>query len=377
MTRKQQAPQEPKRNVGLKTGTRTNSCETESSNYRTIVAKCNHIAPDRPDIAYVVKELVRHMANPTEGDWQRLKRSGRYLKGKPRLQQMYKWQNEQTILRAYGDAGWAWCKEIRKSTISGCVKIGEHTIKGWSKTQSSIVRSPGESELYATPKAAAEGLGIMVVLSAFGWRMRGEVWGDARAALGIIHRRGLGKTRHKDTGHLWVQEVAAKERLKFKKVLGKDNPADLYTKYVDENTIDHPLETLQYRHQGGRSDEASKLHMIISFQKAYEEDENKLMCEWANTVLNTVEEAWKKKQRKHNGDPGRTESHVGSAKLEAMLRDGRKQLEDTRRVLESLYNHYDTTTIKSSLRGARQRSSTALQKSFFATRGPLWQNKFE
>ena len=84
--------------------------ETESSHYRAIVARCNYIAPDRPDIAYAAKELARHMANPTEGDWQRLKRLGRYLKGKPRLQQVYKWQNEQTILRVYSDADWAGCK---------------------------------------------------------------------------------------------------------------------------------------------------------------------------------------------------------------------------------------------------------------------------
>ena len=43
----------------------------ESSKYRAIVARCNYIAPGRPDIAYAVKELARHMANPTCGDWQR------------------------------------------------------------------------------------------------------------------------------------------------------------------------------------------------------------------------------------------------------------------------------------------------------------------
>ena len=70
----------------------------------------------------------------------------------------------------------------------------------------------------------------MSVLSDLGWYMKGEVWGDASAAFGIINRRGLGKTRHIDTGHLWIQEVAAKGRLKYEKVLGRDNPADLYTK---------------------------------------------------------------------------------------------------------------------------------------------------
>ena len=94
----------------------------------------------------------------------------------------------------------------------------------------------GESDLYAALKASAEGLGAMSVLSDLGWYVKGEVWGDAGATLGIINRRGLGKTRHIDTGHLWIQEVAAKGRLKFEKVLGRDNPADLYTKYLDEKT---------------------------------------------------------------------------------------------------------------------------------------------
>ena len=56
--------------------------------------------------------------------------------------------------------------------------------------------------------------------------MKGEIWGDASAALGIIHRRGLGRTRRIDIGHAWIQEMAAKDRLKFKNVLGKDNLAD-------------------------------------------------------------------------------------------------------------------------------------------------------
>ena len=115
--------------------------------------------------------------------------------------------------------------------------IGSHLLKGWSKTQTLIALSSGESELYATLKAASEGLGIISVAKDLGWKLDGEVWGDASAALGIIKRRGLGKTRHIDTGSLWIQQTAAENRLKFGKVLGRDNPADLYTKYLDWNTI--------------------------------------------------------------------------------------------------------------------------------------------
>ena len=96
----------------------------------------------------------------------------------------------------------------------------------------------GESELYATLKAAVETLGMISVMKDLGWDVTGEVWGDASAALGIINRRGLGKTRHIDTGLLWIQQTAAERQLKFSKALGADNPADLYTKHLDASTIE-------------------------------------------------------------------------------------------------------------------------------------------
>ena len=107
--------------------------------------------------------------------------------------------------------------------------IGDHLLKGWSKTQTLVALSSGESELYATLKAASEGLGLLYVAKDLGIWLNGEVWADASAALGIIKRRGLGKTRHIDIGLLWIQETAAEKRLKFNKVLGRDDLADLYT----------------------------------------------------------------------------------------------------------------------------------------------------
>ena len=50
--------------------------EKDTLKYRAIVARCNYISPDRPDIAYTVKELAGGMANPRKGDWQRLKSFG-------------------------------------------------------------------------------------------------------------------------------------------------------------------------------------------------------------------------------------------------------------------------------------------------------------
>ena len=92
----------------------------EASQYRALVARCNYLCPDRPDIAYSVKELARSMSSPSRGNWQQLKRLGRYRKGKPRIQQVFEWQTMPTMIRTYSDADWAGCKATRKSTTGGC-----------------------------------------------------------------------------------------------------------------------------------------------------------------------------------------------------------------------------------------------------------------
>ena len=112
-------------------------------------------------------------------------------------------------------------------------------LKGWSKTQSLVALSSGESELCASLKAAAETLGMISVMKDLGREVTGEVWGDASAALGIINRRGLGKTRHIDTGLLWIKQTAAERQVQFSKLLGRNNPADLYAKHLDASTMEN------------------------------------------------------------------------------------------------------------------------------------------
>ena len=104
------------------------------------------------------------MAKPTNRDWQKLKRLGRYLVGRPRLVVLYDWQNPTSRVTANSDSDWAGDKRTRKSTSGGIVRIGTHFIKSLSKNQSVIALSSAEAELYAIIKTASETLGIMSLL---------------------------------------------------------------------------------------------------------------------------------------------------------------------------------------------------------------------
>ena len=63
---------------------------SEATQYRAVVARCNFLSVDRPDIQFASKECSRCMSSPKNGDWEALKRLGRYLLSRPRVVHLYK-----------------------------------------------------------------------------------------------------------------------------------------------------------------------------------------------------------------------------------------------------------------------------------------------
>ena len=117
--------------------------------FRAIAARANYLPADRPDIQYAVKEVCRRMAKPVEGDWQKLIRLGRYLKGPPRCVLEYRWQAAGSVPTGYSDSDWAGDRTTGKSTTGGIVMLGTHLVKSWSRTQDSVTLSSAEAELVA------------------------------------------------------------------------------------------------------------------------------------------------------------------------------------------------------------------------------------
>ena len=73
-------------------------------------------------------------------------------------------------------------------------------VKAWSKTMGVLALSSGESELAAVVRVATEGLGLQSILSDFDLCGHVASKSDATAAIGIVHRLGLGKVRHLAVG---------------------------------------------------------------------------------------------------------------------------------------------------------------------------------
>jgi hypothetical protein len=202
---------------------------SEATVYRRAAARLNYMALDRADLSYASKECSRGMANPTRGDVIRLKRVLRYLKGAPRIVNVFKWQDVYSKLTTYSDSDWAGCSKTRRSTSGGMILRGSHLLAHWSSTQSTVALSSAEAELNALIKAASETLGVLNMLKAMGKEFECQIFTDSSAANGIVHRLGCGKVKHLEARQLWLQEVVRRKTLKVSKVGRENNASDAMT----------------------------------------------------------------------------------------------------------------------------------------------------
>ena len=189
-----------------------------------------------------------------------IKRLCRYLQGLPRVVQRIDFGDHlPSVVKAYVDSDWAGCRKTRKSTSGGVLMLGTTAVRGWSTNQAVIALSSGEAEYDAALKGASQVLGFQSMLKDIGLHTKVTLFNDSSATRGIIHRAGLGKLRHLETGYLWLQAAVAKKRLQVRKVNGAENPADLFTKYLSSADMWKHLHFMQMSSEDGRSDVVPKI----------------------------------------------------------------------------------------------------------------------
>ena len=86
-------------------------------------------------------------------------------------------------------------------------------------------------------KLSTELIGLMSLARDLSCSLQGRVWADSSAALAIVKRSGAGKLRHINISLLWVQEQEKLQKLRYEKVPGQANPADLFTKGVGREKL--------------------------------------------------------------------------------------------------------------------------------------------
>jgi hypothetical protein len=225
----------------------------DASMYRSLAMRGQYLSLDRPDIAFATKELARTLQEPTNDSWQALERLVRYLRDHPRLLWDFPFQGPVGSFIHFTDSDDAGCLRTRASTSCGALLHGTHLIKHYSSTQKQLSLSSGESEFYATVKAASSGLGAINMAEDLGLQLGCAIGSDASASISLTSRVGHGKTKHIARNFLWIQQRIREGLISIFKVPTDDNPADIGTKHLDNGKIQHLLGLLNLKFQGGQS----------------------------------------------------------------------------------------------------------------------------
>ncbi|XP_022020065.1 uncharacterized mitochondrial protein AtMg00810-like [Helianthus annuus] len=127
----------------------------DPTSYCSLAGALQYLTFTRPDISYAVQQICIHMHNPSIERWQALKRIIRYICGTTEYGLTLS-PCPAISLRAYIDADWAGCPDIRRSTSGYCVHMGQNLLSWSSKRQSTICRSSAEVEYRAVANVVAE-----------------------------------------------------------------------------------------------------------------------------------------------------------------------------------------------------------------------------
>lgn len=235
----------------------------ECTMFRALAARCMHLSLDRPDTTLSAKELCREFADPGKSRIVKLKRVVRYSALYPRLVWSFNFGDQGAHLDVFSDTDFGGCLRTRRSTSGGAARIGDHVIKTWSKTQSTVALSSAEAELTGICQSASEGLGLQAICCDLGLSLPLRVHSDAAAAIGICRRRGLGRVRHLAIADLWVQDRVRARDFTLHKVAGQENVADLLTKYLPRADHDKPVKDLGLLVEEGRAASATNISEAV------------------------------------------------------------------------------------------------------------------
>ena len=186
----------------------------------------------RPDIAFSVSYLSRHMANPIPSHKSAVKRVFRYLKGSQNLELVF--LGELQPLQGYTDSSYADDKNTRRSTSGYLFHMGSGAISWSSKRQSTVALSSCEAEYIAETQAAKEAIWLRRLLQEMLLQENPSpttIFADNQGAIALAKNPQFhARTKHIDTNVHFVREKQAEGVITLEYIPTEQQLADGLTK---------------------------------------------------------------------------------------------------------------------------------------------------
>lgn len=188
----------------------------------------------RPDIAASISILAQKVSNPTQDDWNQLKRVVKYLKATASLRlRLSNVATKVTDLIGYADANWAEDRDSRKSN-SGYTFFYNGGLINWScRKQSCVSLSSTEAEFIALSDACQEAVWLQRLLKDMHQNiiLPTVINEDNQSCLKIVKEEKFSnRTKHIDTKLHFVKDYIDKNLIQCKYCPTEEMIADLFTK---------------------------------------------------------------------------------------------------------------------------------------------------
>ena len=128
-----------------------------------------------------------------------------------------------TEVTVFSDSDWAGDERV--------ALVGRHLLKAYTRKQKIIARSS------AAALGASEANGVQSMVCVQGFAVKPVLNMDARATEHILHRHGIGKMKHIDVEHLWLQDEVTSNRLSVRRVKREVNLADIGTTALSNKIV--------------------------------------------------------------------------------------------------------------------------------------------
>jgi transposase InsO family protein len=138
--------------------------------YRKVVGSLNHLATHtRPDLAYAISCLSRHLENPNKDHEAAAKRVLRYLNGTLDTGITFQCRSNEPMVFGYSDSDWAGDAETRRSTSGYAFFVAGGLVSWTSRRQSIVTLSSTEAEYVALTETFREAAWLRGLLTELGF----------------------------------------------------------------------------------------------------------------------------------------------------------------------------------------------------------------
>ena len=101
-----------------------------------------------------------------------------------------------------------------------------------SAPPSAITSSTAGAEFCSLCSAASQATGLKFLLQDLGETVEIKIGVDASVGKAMASRRGLGRAKHEQVQHLWVQSLVQEGSIVSTKIPGEEKRSDMMTKHL-------------------------------------------------------------------------------------------------------------------------------------------------